>query len=71
MFDIAVDDDGNYIIVGHTTAGAGVVNWDYLALKVGPDGNEIWRKTSGSREDSMPGLLSKETTEVSRALILK
>ena len=35
MFDIAVDDDGNYIIVGHTTAGAGVVNWDYLALKVG------------------------------------
>ena len=47
MFDIAVDGDGNYIVVGHTTAGAGVVNWDYLALKVGPTGNQIWRKTFG------------------------
>ena len=26
--------DGNYLLGGHTTAGTGVVNWDYLAIKV-------------------------------------
>ena len=47
VFDILVDNDGNYLLVGHTTVGSGVVNWDYLALKVDPNGNEIWRKTFG------------------------
>ena len=47
MFDILVDNDGNYLAGGHTTVGSGVVNWDYLALKVDPNGNEIWRKTYG------------------------
>ena len=47
MFDILVDNDGNYLVGGHTTVGSGVVNWDYLALKVDPNGNEIWRKTYG------------------------
>lgn len=45
-FDILVDRDGNYLLGGHTTAG--VINWDYLAIKV--DGNtkqELWRKTYG------------------------
>ena len=47
MFDILVDNDGNYLVGGHTTVGSGVVNWDYLALKVDPQGNQIWRKTFG------------------------
>jgi len=47
MFDILVDNDGNYLVGGHTTVGSGVVNWDYLALKVDSQGNQIWRKTFG------------------------
>ena len=46
-FDILVDNDGNYLLGGHTDVGTGVVNWDYLALKVDPSGNLIWRKTFG------------------------
>ena len=46
-FDILVDNDGNYLLGGHTTVGSGVVNWDYLALKVDSSGNQIWRKTFG------------------------
>ena len=48
-FDMLVDGDGNYLLVGHTTVGAGVVNWDYLALKVNSQQTrqEIWRKTYG------------------------
>ena len=43
-----VDNDGNYLVVGHTTVGAGVVNWDYLALKVNSQTRqEVWRKTYG------------------------
>ena len=34
VFDMLVDNDGNYLLGGHTTVGDGVVNWDYLALKV-------------------------------------
>ena len=47
VFDILVDNDGNYLLGGHTTVGSGVVNWDYLALKVDPSGNQVWRKTFG------------------------
>merc|ERR1712117_654959 len=47
VFDILVDNDGNYLLGGHTTVGTGVVNWDYLALKVDTSGNQIWRKTFG------------------------
>ena len=45
VFDLLVDNDGNYLLGGHTTAG--VMNWDYLALKVNPSGNQLWRKTFG------------------------
>jgi len=47
-FDILVDNDGNYLLGGHTTAGNGVVNWDFLALKVNSDTKQVaWRKTYG------------------------
>ena len=43
-----VDNDGNYLMGGHTTVGTGVVNWDYLALKVNSQTKEVmWRKTFG------------------------
>ena len=48
MFDMLVDSDGNYLLGGHTTVGTGVVNWDYLALKVDSQTRaELWRKTYG------------------------
>jgi len=47
-FDILVDNDGNYLMGGHTTVGNGVVNWDYLALKVNSQTKAVmWRKTFG------------------------
>jgi hypothetical protein len=48
VFDMLVDKEGNYLLGGHTTVGSGVVNWDYLALKVNSQTrNEEWRKTFG------------------------
>ncbi len=48
MFDMLVDNDGNYLLGGHTTVGTGVVNWDYVALKVNSQTRaEMWRKTYG------------------------
>jgi len=47
-FDMLVDKDGNYLMGGHTTVGMGVVNWDYLALKVNSQTKEVmFRKTFG------------------------
>ena len=47
-FDMLVDNDGNYVMGGHTTVGDGVVNWDYLALKVNSQTKQVmWRKTFG------------------------
>merc|ERR1712150_79597 len=55
IFDLVVDSDGNYLLGGHTTAG--VTNWDYLAIKVdGATKQELWRRTFGSQEASMPGI---------------
>jgi hypothetical protein len=48
VFDMLVDNDGNYLMGGHTTVGDGVVNWDYLALKVNSQTREVeWRNTYG------------------------
>jgi hypothetical protein len=48
VFDMLVDAEGNYLMGGHTTAGEGVVNWDYLAIKVNSQTHEVeWRKTFG------------------------
>tara|TARA_B110000503_G_scaffold122828_2_gene187837 strand:+ start:32847 stop:34094 length:1248 start_codon:yes stop_codon:yes gene_type:complete len=42
------DSDGGYILGGHTRSPSyGVVNWDYLLLKVDSDGNEEWHSTFG------------------------
>merc|ERR1712203_1209005 len=48
VFDMLGDNDGNYLMGGHTTVGEGVVNWDYLALKVNSQTKaQEWRKTYG------------------------
>ena len=48
VFDLLVDKDGDYLMGGHTTVGEGVVNWDYLAIKVNSQTREVeWRKTFG------------------------
>ena len=48
VFDMLVDHEGNYLMGGHTTGGEGVVNWDYLAVKVNSKTQQVeWRKTFG------------------------
>merc|ERR1719228_3238976 len=48
VFDMLIDNDGNYLLGGHTTAGDGVVNWDYLAVKVNSQTQGVeWRLTFG------------------------
>merc|ERR1711963_396047 len=48
VFDVFVDNNGDYLMGGHTTVGNGVINWDYVALKVnGQTRNLEWRKTWG------------------------
>ena len=43
-----VDREGHYLLGGHTTVGEGVVNWDYLAVKVNSRTREVeWRRTFG------------------------
>ena len=41
VFDILVDAEGNYLMGGHTTTGEGVVNWDYLAINVNSQTQEV------------------------------
>ena len=48
VFDMLVDNEGNYLLGGRTTVGDKVVNWDYLALKVDSQSRqEVWRRTYG------------------------
>ena len=48
VFDMLVDNDGNYLLGGHTTVGDGVVNWDYLAYKINSQTKAVmWRRTYG------------------------
>ena len=57
-----VDNDGNYLLGGHTTVGNGVVNWDYLALKVNSQTRAVeWRKTYGQPrgQDTVMGFWNK------------
>ncbi len=47
-YDCEVTSDGGYILGGHTRSPSyGVVNWDFLIMKVDPQGNEQWHHTFG------------------------
>lgn len=61
VFDMLVDRDGNYLCGGHTTIGTGVVNWDYLALKVNSKTRDVeWRKTYGQPRGFDPRYIHDE-----------
>jgi len=56
-----VDNDGNYLLGGHTTVGDGVVNWDYLALKVDSQTKQqLWRKAYGQPRGFDPNYIHDE-----------
>ena len=61
VFDMLVDNDGNYLLGGHTTVGDGVVNWDYLALKVDSQTRQqLWRRTYGQPRGFDPNFIHDE-----------
>merc|ERR1712131_267973 len=61
VFDMLVDNDGNYLLGGHTTVGDGVVNWDYLALKVDSQTKQqLWRKAYGQPRGFDPNYIHDE-----------
>ncbi len=54
-YDFDLTTDGGYILGGHTRSPSyGVVNWDFLMMKVDSDGNEEWHRTLVSREVMIP-----------------
>ena len=46
LYDFAFTRDGGFILAGHTLS-FGVMNWDYLLIKVNADGEEEWHNTYG------------------------
>jgi hypothetical protein len=47
-YDFDLTSDGGYILGGHTRSPSyGVVNWDFLLMKIDKDGNEEWHRTFG------------------------
>ena len=61
---MVVDYEGNYLLGGHTTGGEGVVNWDYLAIKVNSDGEQVWRRTYGQPRGFDPRWIHDEMYSV-------
>jgi len=61
VFDVLVDNNGDYLMGGHTTVGNGVVNWDYVALKVNGQTRSLeWRKTWGQPRGFNPQWIHDE-----------
>lgn len=46
LYDFDLTSDGGYILAGHTVS-YGVVNWDYLLMKIDSEGIEEWHRTFG------------------------
>ena len=47
-YDFDLTSDGGYILGGHTRSPSyGVVNWDFLIMKIDKDGKEEWHRTFG------------------------
>lgn len=49
--------DGNFLVVGHTRT-FGVGGWDFLLLKISPEGDLLWAKTYGEVGDELSGSLT-------------
>jgi hypothetical protein len=53
--------DGGYILGGHTRSPSyGVVNWDFLMIKINRDGNEEWHRTFGQPRGYDPKFIHDE-----------
>jgi len=59
-YDFDLTSDGGFIFAGHTRS-YGVRNWDYLLLKVGPDGKEQWHRTFGQPRGYDPNYIHDES----------
>ena len=64
-YDCDVATDGGVILGGHTRSPSyGVVNWDFLMIKVDADGNEEWARTFGQPRGYDPKWIHDEAYAV-------
>ena len=60
-YDCDVARDGGYILGGHTRSPSyGVVNWDFLLMKIDDQGNEEWHRTFGQPRGYDPQYIHDE-----------
>ena len=60
-YDFDLAKDGGYILGGHTRSPSyGVVNWDFLMMKIDKDGNEEWHRTFGQPRGYDPRYIHDE-----------
>ncbi|MDA0195768.1 MAG: hypothetical protein O2951_12110 [Bacteroidetes bacterium] len=60
-YDCDVTSEGGYILGGHSRSPSyGVVNWDYLMVKVDADGNEEWHRIFGQPRGYDPEFIHDE-----------
>ena len=60
-YDFDLTRDGGYILGGHTRSPSyGVVNWDFLLMKIDQDGNEEWHRTFGQPRGYDPQFIHDE-----------
>jgi hypothetical protein len=60
-YDFDLADDGGYILGGHTRSPSyGVVNWDFLMMKIDSKGNEEWHRTFGQPRGYDPEFIHDE-----------
>jgi hypothetical protein len=60
-YDFDLSSDGGYILGGHTRSPSyGVINWDFLLMKIGKEGNEEWHRTFGQPRGYDPRFIHDE-----------
>jgi hypothetical protein len=60
-YDFDLTADGGYILGGHTRSPSyGVVNWDFLMMKIDSEGNEEWHRTFGQPRGYDPDFIHDE-----------
>jgi len=60
-YDFDLTNDGGYILGGHTRSPSyGVVNWDFLMMKLDSVGNEEWHRTFGQPRGYDPNYIHDE-----------
>jgi len=60
-YDFDLTNDGGYILGGHTRSPSyGVINWDFLMMKIDSEGNEEWHKTFGQPRGYDPNYIHDE-----------